>query len=129
MHKNFEFIESTDSTPVKFSDYMANAGSKGSFSTGVINGTGAKGGKPFSINYKNKDLTGESLKAQVTKWANYGTIEPDAAATMSKLADGNVDLQGQHFVLIGAGSAMGPFYKLLEHGYVRAPSCDYCIIK
>lgn len=116
MHKNFEFIESTDSAPVKFSDYMANAVSKGSFFTGVINGTGAKGGKPFSINYKNRDLTGESLKAQVTKWANYGTIEPDAAATMSKLADGNVDLQGQHFVLIGAGSAMGPFYKLLEHG-------------
>jgi len=27
-----------------------------------------------------------------------------------------LDLSGQHFVLIGAGSAMGPFIKLLEHG-------------
>ena len=28
----------------------------------------------------------------------------------------SVDLTGQHFVLIGAGSAMGPFIKLLEYG-------------
>jgi len=43
-------------------------------------------------------------------------MEPDAAMTVSSIANGNLDLSGKVFVLIGAGSAMGPFKKLLEHG-------------
>jgi hypothetical protein len=43
-------------------------------------------------------------------------MEPDAAMTISSVATGNLDLNGKNFVLIGAGSAMGPFIKLLEHG-------------
>jgi len=35
---------------------------------------------------------------------------------LRKLADGKLSLKGKHFVLIGAGSAMGPYSKLLEHG-------------
>jgi hypothetical protein len=43
-------------------------------------------------------------------------MEPDAAMAISSVATGNLDLSGKNFVLIGAGSAMGPFIKLLEHG-------------
>lgn len=115
MHSNFEFVDPTNPASfVKFSEYMKKNFTP--FSTGTIVGT-KTGTKPnLVVPYKGKSLEGESLKAQLTKWAKYGTIEPDAAVSISKLADGPLDLNGQHFVLIGAGSAMGPFIKLLEHG-------------
>ena len=116
MHSSFDFVDPQTGTVTNFSDYMNNASSYGSFHTGVIQGTGRTGGKPLSVSYKGKDLTGSALKDQLAKWATYGTIEPDAANTLSRLAEGDVNLNGQHFVLIGAGSAMGPFIKLLEHG-------------
>lgn len=116
MHDNFDFIDPKSGKSTKFSDYMAHVGDLGSYKMGIINGTGAKGGKPLVVNYKKRDLSGSDLKRQLNKWAEYGTIETDAARSIARLADGNLDLSGQHFVLIGAGSAMGPFYKLLEHG-------------
>lgn len=116
MHKNFDFIDPTTKECTKFDDHMKNTKVNGTFKTHVVKGTGAKGGKPLVVPYKNKMLEGASLKAQLTKWADYGTIEPDAAQAISKVAEGKLDLAGQHFVLIGAGSAMGPFIKLLEHG-------------
>lgn len=100
----------------RFCDYMSAAPSKGSFHVGSIKGTGAKGGSPLTVPYKDKMLSGERLKAQLAKWMQYGTIESDAAMAISAIAEGKLDLTGHHFVLIGAGSAMGPFYKLLEHG-------------
>lgn len=118
MHNTFQFIDPLDASKVQqFSNFMENANTRGTFHTAVIEGAGAKSaGKPLSINYRNKDISGEDLKKQLGKWAKYGTIESDAALAISNLADGNVNLQDRHFVLIGAGSAMGPFYKLLEHG-------------
>jgi hypothetical protein len=116
MHNNFEFVDPANpSNVVKFSEYMKQQFKP--FETGTIVGNKAKEPKPpLTVPYKGKALKGEELKAQLTKWAKYGTMEPDAAASISKLADGPLDLTGQHFVLIGAGSAMGPFIKLLEHG-------------
>jgi hypothetical protein len=116
MHSNFEFVDPASGEVSKFSDYMRAAASKGTFFSHTVSGSGAKGGKAFSINYKGRDLSGDALKAQMAKWAAYGTVEPDAAAAISRMAEGKVDLRDQHFVLIGAGSAMGPFAKLLEHG-------------
>lgn len=116
MHSNFEFVDPTNPSKVKkFNEYMN--GQFKPFETGTIVGNKAKDAKPeLAVPYKGKVLKGETLKAQLTKWAKYGTMEADAAASISKLADGPLDLAGQHFVLIGAGSAMGPFIKLLEHG-------------
>lgn len=116
MHNNFEFVDpSMPSTVVKFSEYMKKKFTP--FATGVIVGSKARDTKPqLAVPYKGEVLKGEALKKQLTKWAKYGTMEPDAAASISRLADGPLDLTGQHFVLIGAGSAMGPFIKLLEHG-------------
>lgn len=116
MHNNFEFIEPGTGTKSKFSEYIAAASTKGTYHTGIITGTGAKGGKPLVVPYKGQELTGPTLKKQLQKWSKYGTMEPDAAMTIGSLATGNLDLSGKNFVLIGAGSAMGPFTKLLEHG-------------
>lgn len=115
MHKNFEFVDPENpSKVVPFEEYMSIPAKP--FDVGTVDGT-SRGGKALVVPYKGKDLTGQSLKAQLSKWASYGTIEPDAAASISKIVDaGEVNLTGQHFVIIGAGSAMGPYTKLLEHG-------------
>ena len=115
MHKNFEFVDPDNSANVKsFEEYMSIPAVP--YETGTVDGS-SRGGKPLVVPYKGTDLTGSALKAQLSKWANYGTIEPDAAASISKIVDaGEVNLTGQHFVIIGAGSAMGPYTKLLEHG-------------
>lgn len=114
MHKNFQFIDPNDLTKISsFNEFMAKPAEP--FKTGVVEGV-QRGGKPLVVPYKSAELHGQQLKKQLEKWASYGTIEPDAAAAISKLADKEVDLTGHHFVLIGAGSAMGPFIKLLEHG-------------
>jgi hypothetical protein len=115
MHKNFEYVDPENPNNVRpFDEYMA--ASAAPYDTATIDGV-SRGGKPLVVPYKGKDLTGAALKSQLNAWANYGTIEPDAASSISKLVDaGDVNLSGRHFVVIGAGSAMGPYTKLLEHG-------------
>jgi hypothetical protein len=115
MHSNFEFIEGTSASK-PFKKYMETYKSTNTLNTAVIKGNGKKGGSEFVVNYKGKDISGKELKDQLEQWARYGTIEKDAASSMQSLCDGKVDLKGQYYVLIGAGSAMGPYYKLLEHG-------------
>ena len=117
MHNNFEFIDAGNTKT--FKKYMDSAKSRDSgLHIGKIKGTAAmkKGGSPLVVNYKKKDISGDALKKQLTKWAEYGTIEPDAAEALCNIATGPLSLIGQVYVLIGAGSAMGPYSKLLEHG-------------
>jgi len=119
MHSNFEFVDPTDSTKAeKFDRYMASKSNmKCPWFTGVVEGTKRSEPAPrVSVPYKGGILSGETLKKQLTRWAKYGTIEPDAADSILSMVDEPLDLRDQHFILIGAGSAMGPFSKLLEHG-------------
>jgi hypothetical protein len=55
---------------------------------------------------------------QLEKWANNGTIEPSAAEAISAVAKNGKwsDLSDRYFVLLGAGSAMGPFLVLMALG-------------
>ncbi|KAL1507615.1 hypothetical protein AB1Y20_007234 [Prymnesium parvum] len=102
-----------------------------SFHTGLIRGGGeARQGYrvPYDAGWHptsprpppaDKPLTGAALKAQALKWAEKGVIEPDAAAALcwtSDYFDGGGSLKDVYVVMIGAGSAMGPFPKLLEMG-------------
>jgi len=64
-------------------------------------------------------LSGKALKAQAAEWAAGGIIEPDAAEALCWLSDHfdkGESLQDVYVVMIGAGSAMGPFPKLMEMG-------------
>eukprot|EP01083_Nonionella_stella_P003247 9255_1 len=83
-------------------------------------GGGSYQGKPY---YLGKDdetvLKGLSLRTQLDKWVEYGTIEPSAAESIAMVMskrDEWLDLSNQYFVLLGATSAMGPLHFLLEHG-------------
>ena len=105
---------------------------KGSFETGMVKGTASAkkieyripyngGWHPSTPNAPGVDevLTGDAIKAQATKWAEGGIIEPDAAEALCWTTDyfkSGKTLEGVYVVMIGAGSAMGPFPKLLEMG-------------
>jgi len=117
-YQNFEFIR--DGQTYKLGEALEKFGGSHAFETGVIKGDGKlpKFGPECQVPYQKKVLKGEALKAQLDKWASYGTIEPSARDAISYLVDNpNVlDLSDKYFVLLGAGSAMGPFLTLLSLG-------------
>eukprot|EP00934_Nitzschia_sp_Nitz4_P003826 Nitzschia sp. Nitz4//scaffold3_size479765//106428//108874//NITZ4_000043-RA/size479765-processed-gene-0.61-mRNA-1//1//CDS//3329550587//3816//frame0 len=113
----FEFV-APDGTAVSLKEAMA-AKNTESFHTGFVKGTAsAPGAQGLEVPYKGKTLKGEELKAQVKKWVDYGTIEPSAGEAIIGCVD-NPDwtkLSDRYFVLLGAGSAMGPLHVLLALG-------------
>lgn len=116
----FEFIYD-DNSSVSFKEAMTRDGSsKPLFQTMEIKGTGSKKVTNLEVPYKGKTLSGQALKDQVRKWVDYGTIEPSAGEAIIKCSD-NPEwiahaIQNRYFVLLGAGSAMGPLLFLLSIG-------------
>lgn len=72
----------------------------------------------MKVPYKGEILTGKALEDQVDKWVSYGTIEPSAGKAIKDVSQKGEwrDLSDHYFVLLGAGSAMGP---LKVHLFVR----------
>jgi hypothetical protein len=70
------------------------------------------------VPYKGNTLSGQALLDQLTEWEKYGTIEPSAGAAIRAVAQNPnwMDLSDAYFVLLGAGSAMGPFPLLMDLG-------------
>ena len=74
---------------------------------------------PYSqVPYKGVQLQGEDLVNQVDRWVAKGTIEPSAGSAIKKVSSSPQwrDLSDKYFVLLGAGSAMGPLKLLLDLG-------------
>eukprot|EP00303_Exanthemachrysis_gayraliae_P003631 CAMPEP_0206016888 /NCGR_PEP_ID=MMETSP1464-20131121/23809_1 /ASSEMBLY_ACC=CAM_ASM_001124 /TAXON_ID=119497 /ORGANISM="Exanthemachrysis gayraliae, Strain RCC1523" /LENGTH=787 /DNA_ID=CAMNT_0053390719 /DNA_START=11 /DNA_END=2374 /DNA_ORIENTATION=+ len=129
VYSNFEFV-TADGKKGPFKQVVD--GVKGSFKTGMVAGTKAKSKLSYKVPYNGgwhptspkppppgAVLEGASLKSQATKWADKGVVEPDAAQALAWTADyfdSGKTLEGVYFVMVGAGSAMGPFPKLLELG-------------
>lgn len=111
----FEFVDGDKTT--SFGDAMkSNSGT--TFKTGFVKGEAPKKNNILEVPYKGKILSGQALKDQVDKWVSYGTIEDSAGIAIKNCVDrpGYVDLSNQYFVLLGAGSAMGPFLVLMALG-------------
>lgn len=131
IHKHFEFISAEGETAVSLLDAMRQTSSF-EFHTGTIEGCGRKQDLSLKVPYNggytrsnrkapglDQVLVGDNLKAQVTKWAELGVIEADAARSIGFVSDYFVNghnLSNYYFILIGARSAMGPYSKLLELG-------------
>jgi len=115
MHQKFDFIR--DGKTYKLAQAMT---LPGSFSTGFVQGEKPKpqNGYSLEVPYKGKILKDEALIKQLQAWAKYGTIEPSAADAISAVVKNKnwSDLSDTYFVLLGAGSAMGPFLVLLALG-------------
>ncbi|KAG9397573.1 hypothetical protein J8273_0703 [Carpediemonas membranifera] len=117
MHKTFTYIK--DGNEIPFDEAMIAIKDLGDYKyTGVIKGTGAPIDE-YTVPYKNKKLTGEALVRQVDKWVAAGTIEPSAGEGIKAMAEKPeilANLKNRRFVLLGAGSAMGPFLTLMALG-------------
>jgi Protein tyrosine phosphatase-like protein, PTPLA len=120
-YRRFEFV-APDGTSQSFADAMAPKKSTEApfFYTGFVKGTKAKDPQvSLKVPYKGQTLTGQALKDQIQKWVDYGTIEPSCGSAMQKCVDHPEwvsDISNRYFVLLGAGSAMGPLLALLALG-------------
>ena len=115
-YDTFQFVQ-PDGTSVSLKEAMSKPAAD-KFHTGYIKGEAPMPEKVLEIPYKGETLSGEALKTQVREWVEYGTIEPSAGDAIIKCADSPkyLDLSDRHFVLLGAGSAMGPFLVLMALG-------------
>jgi hypothetical protein len=115
IYANFRFF-GADGKETSFAEEMETLTAK--YNVGVINGEGAKYDGVFTVPYKKGTISGDGLKKQCDAWAKYGTIEQDCADAIKMVVDDPTltDLKGKIFVMLGAGSAMGPFPKLMELG-------------
>jgi len=115
-HSQFEFVR--DGKTMSIAQAM-DGRLEGTFHTGFIKGDKPKPAKfELEVPYKGSKLKGEALRAQLQRWVEVGTIEPTARDAIQMVADhpGMLDLSGHYFVLLGAGSAMGPLLLLLSLG-------------
>lgn len=123
LHDHFEFVKDGKSVSVR--EAMRTV--EGTFFTHVIKGEKARApGFEFNVPYQKfesktvKNLKGDELLAQLDKWCKGGQIEPDArdgiAAMVKNPEYHSTALKDKYFVLLGAGSAMGPLRVLLELG-------------
>mmetsp|Transcript_5716 Transcript_5716/g.11160 ORF Transcript_5716/g.11160 Transcript_5716/m.11160 type:complete len:786 (-) Transcript_5716:180-2537(-) len=114
----FQFISKDGKTTTSFASAMS-AKNDTKFCTGFVKGElETPKNKQLEIAYKGKQISGDELTRQVKKWVEYGTIEPSAGDAILKCAanPGWIDLSDKYFVLLGAGSAMGPFEVLMSLG-------------
>uniref|UniRef100_A0A6T8JQH9 very-long-chain (3R)-3-hydroxyacyl-CoA dehydratase n=1 Tax=Proboscia inermis TaxID=420281 RepID=A0A6T8JQH9_9STRA len=115
-HSTFQFV-APDGSACSVAEAMS-AKNASKFFTGYIKGTKSRSEAKLEIPYKGKNLSGDELKQQVNKWVDYGTIERSCGDAIISCIDNPewLDLRDKYFVLLGAGSAMGPFLVLMALG-------------
>lgn len=81
---------------------------------------GQKGGAPYYLSKedRHKEISGPNLVKQLDQWVAYGVMEEDCACALKLCVEHKewLDLSNHYFVLLGAGSAMGPLPLLLSLG-------------
>ncbi|KAA8491074.1 hypothetical protein FVE85_4491 [Porphyridium purpureum] len=116
LHGAFEYVH--DGKAYSLAEAMKTI--SGSFDTMEIHGTVSENAIPsrLDVPYGKSALFGPVLSGKLREWAQRGTIEPSAAAAIRMVAENGkwLDLRGKYFVLLGAGSAMGPLPFLLSCG-------------
>lgn len=128
IYDNFEFADPATSKIQKFMEEVNT--NKKTFATAVVKGEPSSASQPYKIPFDGSwhpatpnppavELTGMQIKQQVSKWVDKSIIEKDAGKaidwTVDYFADGG-KADDIYVVMIGAGSAMGPFPKLMEMG-------------
>jgi len=120
--RRFEFVDDRDGgRTTSLEDAMGGVDLKTAiFHTAEVRGEGSfdPTSLEFAVPYKRKTLRGVALQEHLDKWVKNGTIEPSAAHGIRKVMANPawLDLRGRFFVLLGAGSAMGPIKVLLSLG-------------
>jgi len=129
-HHLFQFIRGDKTTSVQEAMDMY---TQGVFETVTIKGSGSKKGvtdlsipyagrrgEPYYLSKNNRtnEIRGSELKEQLITWVANGVIEQDCADAIRLCVENPswLDLSDHYFVLLGAGSAMGPLPLLLSLG-------------
>lgn len=89
-------------------------GGEAFFSAKIVEGTGEQ--RDAGVPYRGKVLSGNAFASQCDDWLQTGRIEKDTSAKLKEAINAVGQLKGKVFVLLGAGSEMGPMEFLLEHG-------------
>ncbi len=110
LYTHMTFLENGVDVPLR--EAMAREGTV--FHTTVVQGRQRP--VEFAMPYKGRTLRGEELRAQLSRWVRYGTIEQSAGDAIAAAIDGGYDLKRFVFVLLGAGAAMGPYNTLMALG-------------
>lgn len=100
-------------------DEAMTAFDKPRFHTAVINGNRPlKNTNPFILPYKGRILSDRSLLRQTDQWEQEGLFEPSFGKALRNVTERRewMNLSGQTFVLMGAGSEIAPFAPLLNSG-------------
>lgn len=115
-YETFQFV-SSDGNSISLAKAMS-APHPNKFKTGFIKGEGKPNKNELQVPYKGTTLKGQQLKDQVKNWVDKGTIESTAGDAIINCVDNPnwLDLSDRYFVLLGAGSAMGPFLVLMALG-------------
>jgi hypothetical protein len=113
----FQFV-TPDGASITLQEAMATKSSD-QFYTGFVKGTGTKPSPlRLLVPYKDQTLCDKILETKVQEWVDYGTIEKSAGDAIINCIKHPewLDLSNRYFVLLGAGSAMGPFLMLMALG-------------
>lgn len=111
----FEFYRNGKSVPLR---RMMSTPIPNKYHTHVIAGKN-KGNVPtISVPYRGTNLRGNTLAQQVSDWLDRNIIETSHAAALLDMIANQAwqDLSDQYFVLLGAGSEVGPLEYLLGQG-------------
>lgn len=112
----FQFV-APDGSSISMKEAMASKVSE-KFYTGMVQGKAERTQPVLEVPYKDGTLSGQALKDKVNEWVAYGTIEASCGEAIIDVIDNPkyLDLSDRYFVLLGAGSAMGPFLVLMALG-------------
>jgi hypothetical protein len=121
-YKQFRYVDDANGDARPLHETMAEVTiTSPSFGSGIVRGKLPCKQPTLQVPYKGKLLEGSELSAQCTKWREAGVMEPSADTALQSLATDDskqpwVNLSGRHFVILGAGSQMGPTETLLKLG-------------
>ena len=109
----------TGKEPISLFDLCETHYAKGNskFCTKKVEGTGQIP-TDISFPYKKGSLNGSELEKRMSEWSENGTCEEDCSLKVQKVLPSisQGSLKGKWFVLLGAGSEMGPLNFLLTYG-------------
>jgi len=123
LHNTMVFVRPEGGKEIGLAEAM-NTFKEKRFQTYEIQGSGARPSnytvpyKPYGSPGAFKELSGDALHKQLDTWVRNGAIEMSCGSAISKVIENPdwCDLRDTYFVLFGATSAMGPFYRLMDLG-------------
>jgi uncharacterized protein (DUF2267 family) len=109
-------IVDRDGAQLPLADALATA-RPGALGSRTLTGAAARETE-LRIPYRDRELHGDALRAQLERWMAAGILEPSAAEAVRRVMDHPewLSLPGRRVAVIGAGAEMGPLEPLARWG-------------